>query len=155
MPHTTQQMVEGLGEALMGSYYLFEIKDVTYHPSKQVQDQIRDSIYGISPSGHFFSPKYVDETSSKIAHVNFSRPLDHNSAEGDFYLFLPKKGTAFGMMDLRSLSSSRPDVNLSIVSPRALMPYRLNITGDNHNFNTFYAVDSDGSNWSIHSKRKT
>lgn len=129
----------------MGRFATFELEDVSYYPSEHVQKRIRLAMYGVDGS-----QKMHEEEKVGLPHVNFSRPLAHTNTSGTFTLFIPIKGEPYGTLDMRSVKHwKRHDINLSIVSPIALAPNRLhNITWGNRC--SFYGVDEESSNWSIH-----
>ncbi len=145
----TQKLIQSLNSQL-GQYATFRLNDVSYYPRERAQERLRVAIYGLE---HTTSHKWNEEYASGRSHVHFPSPFGHDkSAAGSFILFFPADGNLYGMMDMRSLHTRRPDVNLSIVPPTALAPNRLHIVGWNGD-STFYGVDEEGSNWSIHCTR--
>ncbi len=140
---------------ITGSYVLLPLDHVSYYPVEKVIRRIALSIYNVDlqTGGLFSSDKYNQE--GETNHVDVSRPLGFGTVDGDFYLFLPKEKPAWGLLDIRNVVSRRPDVNLSLVSPMALMPHRLHVIGggtyENHRPH-FSVVDKDGSRWTLHCK---
>lgn len=117
----------------MGRYASFELDEVSYYPSDRVQERIRLAIYA-----------------EVLPRVDYSRPLAHTKATGTFTLFIPIEGQPYGILDMRSVEhGKRTDINLSVVSTRALAPNRLhNVSWGNRC--SFYGIDEDGSSWSLH-----
>lgn len=85
-----------------------------------------------------------------------SNPLSHAAAEGEFW-FIKQGDLYWGVLNLRRVGQARfPEANLSIVSPRALFPYRHQIRDVSYHGSRsvphIYTVDEDGSTWSLHGK---
>jgi hypothetical protein len=142
-----------------GQYVLFQLDNVSYYPTKKVASRIALNIYGVDlvTKGLLHSEKYREEAARQDRVVDPDRPLAHCDVEGDFILFLPddNEENAWGLMDIRKVNSRRSDLNLSIVSPLALMPYRLHIVeggaeGGAHP--QFSVIDREGSGWTLHCK---
>ena len=100
------------------------------------------------------SKKYNEDVAG-AGSVDMSSPLGFGRVDGDFVLFLPEGKPAWGLMDIRKVISHRPDVNLSIISPLALMPFPLHVEeGGIYKSHApqFCVTDRDGSHWTLHCK---
>jgi hypothetical protein len=129
----------------MGRFATFALSNVSYYPLEHVQERIRFALYG-DDGGQ----KMVDEQKDGLPYVHFPRPLAHTKTTGTFTLFIPTQGHPYGVMHIQRVEhKKRKDLNLSIISPIALAPHRINnITWGNEC--SFYGVDEEGSSWSIH-----
>lgn len=141
---------------MTGKYVLLPLESVSYYPSEKIVRRIALSIYGVDlkEKGLLDSEKYSKEYAEGRT-VDMGRPLGFGGVEGDFMLFLPEGKPAWGLMDIRKVNSHRPDINLSIVSPLALMPHQLHVVGGGiykDHAPQFSVVDRDGSHWTIHCK---
>jgi len=142
---------------ITGKYILLPLETVSYYPTDKMVRRIALSIYGVDleEKGLMDSEKYNKEIATEVNTVDVGRPLGYGKVEGDFMLFLPEGKPAWGLMDIRKVISHRPDVNLSIVSPLAMMPNQLHIVGGgiyNDHAPQFSVTDRDGSHWTIHCK---
>jgi hypothetical protein len=142
---------------ITGGYVQLPLKSVSYYPTEEVAKRIALNIYGVDlhEKGLFSSQKYQMERTAMYSHVNPDSPLSHCHVEGDFILFLPHGKLPWGLMDIRRIISPRPDVNLSIVSPLALMPHPLHVVRggiEDKAHPLFVVVDRDGSKWTLHCK---
>ena len=149
MTDEIQELTETL-KTRLGSYSALKITNMSYYPTEAVQERIKLAVYGYHHKGIFQTEKYLNEE----RHVDFTRPLTHTNVVGELYLFLPQKGHIFGMMYLEQvIDRRRTDINLSTVSPLALAPHRLHVDGWANRGTSFYVVDKEGSNWSIHTEK--
>lgn len=141
---------------IAGKYVLLPLESVSYYPTDKVARRIALSIYGVDmkEQGLLGSAKFSKEFATGGT-VDMSRPLGYGGVEGDFILFLPEGKPAWGLMDIRKVNSHRPDVNLSLVSPLALMPHPLHVVNGGiykKHAPQFSVVDRDGSHWTLHCK---
>lgn len=128
----------------------FELTDVSFYPTVEVQARIMQAIYG---SGEWTnSQKWRDEFIGKKEHLHGPRPLAHCPVKGSLILFLNEHGKSTGMMDLQMVFGKRPDINRSIVPSVALAPNLLHVTEWGNGGESYYAVDKEGSRWSLHCK---
>ena len=128
----TLSLLESL-QGRIGQFVSLPITDLSYYPTDEVQDRIKLAVCGKIPR---FAPHVPLHGTCKVS--------------GTFTLFLPAQEPPYGMMDLRSIHNTKhPDINLSIVSPIARMPHRLHLTEWGNQY-SFYAIDEEGSKWSIH-----
>jgi len=110
-------------EKVTGSYVSVALRSVSYYPVDKVIRRIVQSIYGVDlQDGLYSSEKFHQDEKNKISSINLSSPLSPGTAEGYFILFLPVGKPAWGLMDIQKVRSYRPDINLSLISPLALMP---------------------------------
>ena len=141
---------------ITGKYVLLPLESVSYYPAEKIIRRVALSIYGVDlkKQGLGNSRKYNEEVDG-AGTVDMSRPIGSGTVEGDFMLFLPEGKPAWGLMDIRKVISHRSDVNLSLVSPLALMPHPLHVVGGGiyeKHAPQFSVVDMDGSQWTIHCK---
>lgn len=153
--------VEIIDEGMIGGNFVrFFLDNVSYYPTEKIVRMVAINIYGIdlSKDGLMDSEKWCNENAGKAGTrpVNLSRPLAHCDVEGEFILFLPVNELVWGLMDIKRVFPfpMRPDINLSIISPVALMPHPLHITagGVYSQKSSFSVVDQDGSTWTLHCK---
>lgn len=145
------------GGEVNGRYVFLPLESVSYYPTDKVIRRIALSIYNVDlkEKGLFSSEKYNQDEQDGISSVNLTSPLSPGTVEGDFMLFLPEGKPAWGLMDIRRVRSYRPDINLSLISPLALMPHQLHVIGGGIYKNhapQFSVVDKDGSQWTLHCK---
>ncbi len=141
------------GELIKGRFASFNLRSTSYYPSKKVEKRIALALYQVDleKDGLLSSQKYrEDEARHDTVHVG--TPLSHASTEGSFLLFLPEGKPAWGMMDIRRVVCRRSDINLSLISPLALMPYKLHIVNGGlfDHKSQFSVVDEEGSHWTLH-----
>ena len=140
-------------EKVTGSYVSVALRSVSYYPVDKVIRRIVQSIYGVDlQDGLYSSEKFHQDEKNKISSINLSSPLSPGTAEGYFILFLPVGKPAWGLMDIQKVRSYRPDINLSLISPLALMPHPLHVVhgGFYDHKSQFSVVDKDGSQWTLH-----
>jgi len=140
-------------ELIKGRFASFNLRSTSYYPTRKVQSRIALSLYQVDlqRDGLLSSQKYREDDSINDT-VHVGTPFSMASAEGSFLLFLPEDKQAWGLMDIRRIISRRPDINLSLVSPLALMPYKLHIVngGLYEHKSQFSVVDEEGSRWTLH-----
>ncbi len=141
-------------EAIKGKFASFALRSTSYYPSQKVMRRIAQSLYRVDlkTKGLFDSEKYNQDERDGIHSVNLSSPLSMARPEGVFLLFLPENKPAYGLMDIRRVTSYRPDINLSLISPLALMPHELHVVsgGIYGHKAQFSVVDEDSSQWTLH-----
>lgn len=142
---------------ISGGFVLLPLECVSYYPTDKVIRRIALNIYSVDlkEKGLYQSEKYNQDEQNGISSVNLTSPLSPGTVEGDFMLFLPEGKPAWGLMDIRRVRSYRPDINLSLISPLALMPHPLHVVGGGiyeKHAPQFSVVDKDGSQWTLHCK---
>ncbi|MFH0969450.1 MAG: hypothetical protein V1804_02995 [Patescibacteria group bacterium] len=141
--------------AVAGKFGRFQLNSVSYYPVKKVINRIMLNVYGVDlKEGLYSSEKYNREEKEGCRHIDVSVPMSHCAVEGEFILLIPQDEPACGLLDIRMIKHRRADVNLSIVSPSALMPHLLHVVRGAAcaERSLFVVVDQDGSTWTLHCK---
>lgn len=141
-----------------GRFGRFVLDNASYYPSARVQEQISQNLFGISSKEGLMYSERAREMRKRSGFspiMLIDRPLAHTPVEGEF-LLLYRDGLYLGILDIgRVMHKEFPEVNLSVISSRALSPHYHQVTdfsveGRAH----IYTVDEDGSNWSLRCKFK-
>ncbi len=149
---SNELIIDG-SELIKGRFASFNLRSASYYPTEKVQRRIAFALYQVDlmRQGLLDSDKYREDMANSDT-VHIGTPFVCASAEGSFPLFLPSNEQPWGMMDIRRVVSGRPDINLSLVSPIAIMPYKLRILsgGLYDHKSQFSVVDEEGSQWTLH-----
>lgn len=160
-PHL--ESIESILEAAKsyGRFGLFEISSLSYYPTDRVADLIMQNVYGVNRDEGIFASQRYNERKKQGQHlIDPSTPLQWSRSEGTF-LYLIDGEVERGLLDIKSIESPDPRVNLSIISANALFSHQHQIESvgipqgvREGNYNAiFYTIDQDGSKWSIHCRR--
>lgn len=141
-----------------GEFGIFPVFGLSYYPTKRIQKRILLNVYGTDgfEGGYANSERYIEREKQGLRRIipEFQLNFDDGNIEtldADF-IFLKQGDVYQGILDVRKLFSKNDrDINLSLISDRALAPHKHKVTEfKDTGFVHIYTIDDDGSNWSIH-----